>query len=56
MQRLKVTYRLEAFADLKQINIDIALLSQSRALAIWIPERIMACGKIGDAPHGRCPG
>lgn len=53
MRRLAVTYRPEAIDDLKQINTDIAVLSQSREVANKFTERMMArCRKIGDAPNG----
>jgi toxin ParE1/3/4 len=53
MRRLTVTYRPEAIDDLKQIHTDIAILSQSRAVANKFTERMMArCRKIGDAPRG----
>lgn len=50
MQRVKVTYRLDAIADLKQINTIVAGISQSRVVANRFVQRIMArCRKIGDA-------
>jgi len=53
MRRLTVTYRPEAIDDLKQINTNIAILSQSREVANKFTERMMArCRKIGDAPNG----
>lgn len=56
MRRVKVTFRSEAIADLKQIYIDIAMVSQSRVVASRFTERIMArCRKIGDAPLGGRP-
>ena len=56
MRRAKVTYRPEAIADLRQIYIDIADISQSHVTANRFVSRIMArCLKIGDVPNGGRP-
>lgn len=56
MRRVKVTYRPEAIADLRQIYIDIADISQSHVTANRFVSRIMArCRRIGDAPNGGRP-
>jgi len=56
MQRLKVTLRPEAIADLKAIYRSIAQASQSHALASGFIDRIVArCRRIGDVPYGGRP-
>ncbi|MFB2553783.1 type II toxin-antitoxin system RelE/ParE family toxin [Ensifer soli] len=56
MQRVKVTYRPGALADLRKIFDDIRDLSGSGVTARRFVDRIMArCRKIGDAPHGGRP-
>jgi len=56
MRRAKVTYRPEAIADLRQIYINIADISQSQVTANRFVSRIMArCRKIGDVPNGGRP-
>ena len=56
MRHVKVTYRPEAIADLRQIYIDIADISQSHVTANRFVGRIMArCRKIGNVPNGGRP-
>jgi toxin ParE1/3/4 len=56
MRRVKVTYRPEALADLKDIHGFVVAASQSLTTANAFVGRIMArCRKIGDAPNGGRP-
>ena len=56
MQRLKVTLRPEAIADLKAIYRSIAQASQSHGVASGFVDRIVArCRRIGDVPYGGRP-
>ncbi|OBQ66497.1 type II toxin-antitoxin system RelE/ParE family toxin (plasmid) [Mesorhizobium loti] len=56
MQRVNVTYRPQAIADLQEIYRVIAEASQSDPVATGFVQRIMArCRKIGDVPNGGRP-
>jgi toxin ParE1/3/4 len=53
IQRLPVTFRMEALADLQTIYLIVLERSDYEAVADGFVQRIMArCRRIGDAPNG----
>lgn len=53
IQRLQVTFRMEALADLQTIYLIVLERSGNETVAGGFVRRIMArCRKIGDAPKG----
>lgn len=53
IQRLPVTFRVDALADLQSIYLIVLERSGNEMIATGFVQRIMArCRKIGDAPNG----